>query len=81
MPLGPEAPRDASRVRCPVYVTGGEEDRIVSTSLLRATAKRYGVEPRVLPNHGHWILEEPGWEHIATSIADWIDAAVPARAA
>ncbi len=34
---------DASKVRCPVLVLGGEKDRIVSQGLLRATAKRYGA--------------------------------------
>jgi pimeloyl-ACP methyl ester carboxylesterase len=67
---------DSSRVRCPVYVTGGAEDRIVSQSLLRSTARRYGVEPVVLQDHGHWLLEEPGWELIATAVADWIDRIV-----
>lgn len=71
---------DASRVRCPVHVVGGAEDRIVSVGLVRSTARHYGVTPTLLEGHGHWLLEEPGWERIAASIADWIEATLPARA-
>lgn len=61
----------ARRVRVPVYVVGGEDDRIVSPRLVRRTARHYGVAPRILPDHGHWLLEEPGWEELADDVLAW----------
>jgi pimeloyl-ACP methyl ester carboxylesterase len=68
---------DASRVRCPMLVVGGKEDRIVSVALMRNTAKRCGAELKLYDGHGHWLLEEPGWETIASDVAAWLDPAVP----
>jgi len=65
---------DASKVRVPVLVTGGADDRIISTRLLRRTARHYGVDARIYPDHAHWLLEEPGWEQIAEDVLDWLHA-------
>lgn len=65
---------DAAQVRVPVLVTGGAEDRIISTRLLRKTARHYGVEARVRPGHAHWLLQEPGWEQIADDVLAWLRA-------
>jgi len=64
---------DAERVKCPVYGAGGAHDRIISQASLRFTAQRYGAELDVLPEHGHWLLEEPGWERLVESIAAWLE--------
>jgi pimeloyl-ACP methyl ester carboxylesterase len=72
---------DASKVRCPVLVMGGTHDRIVSVALMRGTAKRYGAELKLYDNHGHWLLEEPGWETLAGDVAAWLDRAVPRNVA
>ncbi len=54
---------DASRVRCPVLVAGGTEDRLHTPSMLRKVARTY--EPHStywpLPERGHWLVGEPGW--------------------
>lgn len=67
---------DASKVRCPVLVLGGREDRIVSVSLLRSTAQRYGAELKLYDGHGHWLMEEPGWEALASDVGAWLYRAV-----
>jgi pimeloyl-ACP methyl ester carboxylesterase len=67
---------DARKVRVPVYVAGGTEDRIISTGLTRKTARHYGVEARLHEGRGHWIIGEPGWESLVDDVATWLDANV-----
>jgi pimeloyl-ACP methyl ester carboxylesterase len=67
---------DARKVRVPVYVAGGTEDRIISTALTRKTAHHYGVEPRLHAGRGHWIIGEPGWESLVDDVATWLAANV-----
>jgi alpha-beta hydrolase superfamily lysophospholipase len=63
---------DASKVRVPVFVAGASDDRIISSRLARRTARHYGVEPHLYEGHGHWLLEEPGWERIADDVLAWL---------
>jgi len=67
---------DARKVRVPVYVAGGTEDRIIATGLTKRTARHYGVEPRMHEGRGHWIIGEPGWESFVDDVATWLDANV-----
>ena len=64
---------DARKVRVPVYVAAGTEDRIISTALAKKTAQHYGVEPRMHEGRGHWIIGEPGWESLVDDVASWLD--------
>jgi pimeloyl-ACP methyl ester carboxylesterase len=64
---------DASKVRCPVLVVGGDRDRIISLGLLRGTARHYGVDANVYEGHGHWLPEEPGWDAIAARMLRWLE--------
>jgi pimeloyl-ACP methyl ester carboxylesterase len=72
---------DAAKVRCPVLVMGGTQDRIVSTALMQGTAKSYGAELKLYDGHGHWLLQEPGWEKIAADAAVWLDTVLPRKTA
>jgi pimeloyl-ACP methyl ester carboxylesterase len=65
----------AAKVQLPVLVAGGTEDRLVSGRLLRKTARHYGVEAHVYAGHGHWIVEEPGWERVADDVLAWLAGA------
>jgi pimeloyl-ACP methyl ester carboxylesterase len=64
---------DASKVRVPVFVAGGVDDRIISTRLVRTTARHYRVDARLYDDHGHWLLEEPGWERLADDVVEWLE--------
>lgn len=64
-------PVDASRVRCPVLVLGGSDDRFIPARTIARVADRYGTRLRVFAGHGHMIVLEPGWEEIAHIVADW----------
>lgn len=67
----------ASAVTVPVFVGGGDRDHIVSTRLVRKTARHFGVEPHIYPGHGHWLIEEPGWESIVDDVVGWLGAELP----
>ena len=66
---------DIDRVRCPVLVRSGTDDRIVSLATARATAEPYrNATFWELEGHGHMLVLEPGADAIARRIADWIPA-------
>jgi len=66
---------DASKVKCPVLVISGSEDRITPASVVEKIAKKY--EPlstyKSFENHAHWVIGEPGWQEIAEYISAWLD--------
>ncbi len=66
---------DASKVTCPVLIMSGTEDREHPISVMRRVAKRYGQVATFveLPDHGHWLIGEPGWEDIAERIERWLE--------
>jgi pimeloyl-ACP methyl ester carboxylesterase len=64
----------AAKVRVPVFVAGGTQDRIVSASLIRKTARHYGVQPHLYDGHGHWLIQEPGWQAVAGDILGWLSS-------
>lgn len=68
---------DPRAVRVPVFVAGGEDDRIVAPSHVQHTAQYYGVEPRLYPNHGHWIIDEPGTDAVIDDVVDWLASEAP----
>lgn len=66
---------DAAAVNCPLLVIAGARDRIVPASVVRKTAQRYGphAQLRVFEDHAHWVVGEPGWQHIADAVVQWLD--------
>lgn len=67
---------EAGAVTCPLLVVAGREDRITPVRSVRRVAQRYGdrAEYRELDGHAHWLVGEPGWEAIATTVAQWLEA-------
>jgi pimeloyl-ACP methyl ester carboxylesterase len=63
---------DAARVDVPVFVAGAADDRIVAVDHVERTAQHYGVEARVYPDHGHWIIDEPGTEQVVDDVVAWL---------
>jgi pimeloyl-ACP methyl ester carboxylesterase len=70
-------PVDAGKVRCPMRVVGAEDDRIVPASLARQIAAYYGADFQAHQDHGHWFIEEPGWDAIAHDIVGWLERVAP----
>ncbi len=72
---------DVSKVTCPVLIMSGTDDREHPISVIRKVAERYGQVATFdeLPDHGHWLIGEPGWEDIAERIEGWLDMIRPER--
>jgi pimeloyl-ACP methyl ester carboxylesterase len=70
---------DASKVTCPVLILSGRKDREHPISVIRKIAERYGRVATLeeLPDHGHWLVGEPGWEEIAERIERWLETLRP----
>lgn len=66
---------DRRAVTCPVLCIAGGRDSIVSAATVRRLARRYHGRARyeLLPDHGHWLPGEPGWERIAAGSLTWLD--------
>lgn len=64
---------DFTRIKCPSFVAGGRDDRIVETKLVEWTAQQLGVSARLYDGHAHWMLEEPNWEDIAAEAGAFLD--------
>lgn len=67
-------PVDASKVRCPLRVIAAAEDHFVPARVVGRIARRYRARLDVIPNHGHIVNMEPGWETLADDVASWIGA-------
>ncbi|MDZ7591805.1 MAG: alpha/beta fold hydrolase [Rubrivivax sp.] len=67
---------DASRVTCPVLVIAGAEDRMVPAWAMRQVARKYAAVSvyREFEHHAHWLLGEPGWQHVADEVLTWLTA-------
>jgi len=65
---------DASKMTCPVLIISGRKDREHPISVVRKVAKRYRMVATFeeLPDHGHWLIGEPGWEKIAERVEQWL---------
>jgi pimeloyl-ACP methyl ester carboxylesterase len=67
---------DASKVTCPMLVVAGAEDRVVPAWAVRQVARKYGAVStyREFEHHAHWLLDEPGWQHVADEVLSWLAA-------
>jgi pimeloyl-ACP methyl ester carboxylesterase len=73
---------DESKVKCPILVVAGAEDRITPSSVVEKVARKYGERAayKEFRNHAHWVVAEPGWEDIADYVANWLGTKGCARA-
>lgn len=67
---------DEARVRCPMLVVSATDDRFVTARVARRVARKYGAAFHQYLGHAHFIMWEPGWEHPAEEIEQWLDRAV-----
>lgn len=49
---------------------------LAGSAALAMSARHYGTGPRLYPGHGHWLLQEPGWEAIADDALAWLSASL-----
>jgi|SRR5271168_815137 len=60
------------RITTPLLVLGGEKDATYRPSDVRATARACGTQTALIPEIGHSMTVEPGWETVARRIASWL---------
>ncbi len=60
------------RVRTPLLVLGGGDDRSVTRSEVCATARAYGTVAEIMLGMGHDMMLEPHWEAVARHIDGWL---------
>jgi pimeloyl-ACP methyl ester carboxylesterase len=59
------------RITTPLLVLG-EEDATYPPSDVRKTTRAYGTQAALIPEIGHSMTVEPGWETVAGHIASWL---------
>jgi pimeloyl-ACP methyl ester carboxylesterase len=69
-------PVDASKVRCPVLVVAGKDDRMTPSRIAKRIAEKYRADFREYTGHAHLLELEPGWKEIAHDIANWLERAI-----
>jgi pimeloyl-ACP methyl ester carboxylesterase len=65
-------PVDARRVRCPVLVLVGDDDRFIPPRVVARVAARYGAPLQTLAGHGHMVIVEPDWRTAADLVVRWL---------
>lgn len=65
---------DEKKVKCPVLVIAGKEDRITPAPVVKRVAKKYESVStyKEFDHHAHWVVAEPGWEDIANYVCEWL---------
>lgn len=65
-------PVNAADVQVPMLVVAAEDDQFIPARIAGRIAARYGAELAVFPEHGHFIMCEPGWETPAHHVTAWL---------
>ena len=80
--LGPESwlatqqlvlPRRTGELASPLLVIGGSEDRVVPPRAVVRTARRFGVQARLLRGMGHMLMLEPDQDAVLRLMLGWLD--------
>jgi len=73
--MGRASEVEAHKVRCPLLLLAGGEDRICPPGTVERIAALYrGSHYEKLPGMGHWLIGEPGWEQVADRAIAWLDS-------
>jgi pimeloyl-ACP methyl ester carboxylesterase len=87
--LGPESwlaiqqlvlPRRTGEITSPLLVLGGADDRVVPPRAVVRTARRFGVQARLLYGMGHMLMLEPDQDGVLRRVLGWLDDHLGARA-
>lgn len=68
---------DETKITAPILTLGGARDRAVPIGDVRLLAEKYsrvGGDYLEYPDHGHWIVDEPGTDQVISDIETWLAA-------
>ncbi|MCE1181169.1 MAG: alpha/beta hydrolase [Rhodocyclales bacterium] len=60
--------------RPPMLVLGAEEDVLVPAFLVQSTAHTYGLRAHLFRGMGHAVTHDQGWQHVADTMVNWLNA-------
>lgn len=66
---------DEAKITAPILTLGGARDRAVPITDVRLLAEKYsrvGGDYLEYPDHGHWIVDEPGSDQVIADIDTWL---------
>jgi pimeloyl-ACP methyl ester carboxylesterase len=63
---------DERRVRRPMLVVSGLDDRFIAPAVVRKIAAKYGAPCWHYPSNAHFLPWEPGWDVILDDVESWI---------
>lgn len=66
---------DEAKISAPILTLGGARDRAVPIGDVRLLAEKYsriGGDYLEYPDHGHWIVDEPGSDQVISDIHTWL---------
>jgi alpha-beta hydrolase superfamily lysophospholipase len=69
--LGLGLPRRV-RPKMPLLLLGAGDDRVITPSDVRATARAYGTSAEIFPGMAHDMMLEKGWQAVADRIIAWL---------
>lgn len=74
---GQETRVDETRIRCPVLIIAGGQDKMTPLPVVRKIAYKYRdvATLKVFDRHAHWLTAEPGWQDIASAVHGWLQQA------
>ncbi len=61
----------------PLLITGSENDKMVYSSEVEATAKTYGVQCKLFQKIAHDMMLDSGWQRVADYLISWIGQTMP----
>lgn len=76
--MGADGRIDLGQPHAPLLMIGAEMDQIIPADLVRKNVDAYDegdgiIGHREFAGRSHYICGEPGWEEVASHIADWLD--------
>jgi pimeloyl-ACP methyl ester carboxylesterase len=61
------------KVKIPMLVLGTNDDRLIASSEVEATAKAYNTHAEFFPDMGHAMMLDIGWQAVADRILAWLN--------
>jgi len=56
----------------PILVLGAGKDLLVPSGQVHATARALRTDAVIVPDMGHTMMLEPGWEDVAERVEGWL---------